>query len=512
MSAGRDTAFDLLVSLSQRGIRLSARDGQLHFDAPKGSLLAVDIAALRSVKSELMALLLDAPTAQAEPVTRRDMSSLVPMTAMQKVIWNILAGSGEKLNERWCTVAVRICGKLDIGRLRESIETVTRRHETLRTRIVVSEGIPRQQVDSARECSLEIVDLRRLGAAALNDEAGRIIGGFAQLKIALSVGPLFEAKLLSVADAEHILVLALDAMISDGLSNSIVIEEIWRSYGAGGIRQIVQTQPGVQYADYALWQEKTHASWLSLHGRYWNERLSGAPSLELPVLRALKVANDEEGALFNHTLGCDLVVALRDLARQERTSLAFIVLTVYVAVMSRWCGQTEMMVELVENGRHLAELERMVGRLVQVLYLRVEAKYAASFRDLLSQLLAEYHSASAHRDLGRAALLSPQCLENRNVNFNWHPPAVEYVATAEAEAGALQVRQFPEPFGARIVPPAFEFLPFFFDTSADVRVAIVHRPEIVSRAAVVGFCDNLGRFAKSFVRDPSCRLGSVGVH
>jgi len=73
----------------------------------------------------------------------------------------------------------------------------------------------------------------------------------------LQRGPLFRARMLRLGAEEHLLLLAMHHIVTDGWSLGILVRELSVLYGA-----YVQSQesplpePSLQYADYALWQRQ----------------------------------------------------------------------------------------------------------------------------------------------------------------------------------------------------------------------------------------------------------------
>ena len=131
---------------------------------------------------------------------------------------------------RKSTTAFRVLGLLNIQCLRDSIETVVNRHESLRTRFVVVDAEPEQKIDLIRDFKIEIVDLSRTVRGRIESSAHEIATAFLNQSVHLSVGPLFEAKLLRISTHEHILILAISHMVTDGGSVRILVEEIWSLY------------------------------------------------------------------------------------------------------------------------------------------------------------------------------------------------------------------------------------------------------------------------------------------
>src|SRR5687768_1142910 len=129
----------------------------------------------------------------------------VPLASMQKNVIEVQKRAGSLLSRRGCITAVRTTGPLDTTLLSSSIERVARRHESLRTRIVMREDLCWQQIDDAAEVHWETVDLTRLSPVDAGKEATRLAHEFAAQEINISQDALFAVKLLCLAPEQHVL-------------------------------------------------------------------------------------------------------------------------------------------------------------------------------------------------------------------------------------------------------------------------------------------------------------------
>src|SRR6185437_7948984 len=104
---------------------------------------------------------------------------------------------------------------------------------------------------------LEQTDLRHLAGDQRRMEIRRLALEVLQQPFDLSSGPLLRAKLLQCADQEHVLVVSLHHIISDGWSTGIMardLGELYAGYASG--REPVLPELKIQYADYAIWQRE----------------------------------------------------------------------------------------------------------------------------------------------------------------------------------------------------------------------------------------------------------------
>lgn len=498
------SSAELLSSLHQRGVRLWVNNGELRFQAPRGVLSPVDLDGLRAHRKEIIELMNEVEASRDIPLQPRATGCPAPLTALQVRWRKWITQENGGLSQRICT-AMRVSGLLRVDLLRTSLEVVFRRHESLRTRIVLIDGVLAQIVDASCDLKLDVIDLSEVSPSTAESRVLRCSEEFSREKIDLSVGPLFAAKLFKLSVSEHVLILALDHMITDGVSNNIVCREIWTAYHqlVRGLAPSLPQLP-VQFADYAVWQQRTYGAWLRRHELYWRRRLAGAPKIQIPIEDRLIEVKNPVGATLEIPFGDALSARLRIVARREGVLLPVVVLTIYLAAMSHWCNQRDLVLTFLSNARYRPELQGMVGFLANVLYLRVEVTDDDSLSTLLKRVNFEFHSAYEHQDFGWVPDLVPEC--STELHFNWLPP--NWISTliddAQEGHGALRIQPFP----LSLTWP-FKFIPWFSDSPAGVTVLVGYRPDIFERTTVERFGKSLVLFAEQLSGRPSARVLSL---
>ncbi|WP_164003123.1 condensation domain-containing protein, partial [Pyxidicoccus caerfyrddinensis] len=123
------------------------------------------------------------------------------------------------------SVSVRLSGQLDDAALRAALNELVRRHETLRTTFVEQDGRPFQQIASTLELPLDVVALRE-------EQVQERLHAEARRPFDLENGPLLHAVLFRLAAEEHVLLLSLHHIITDGWSMGVLVREVSELYAA----------------------------------------------------------------------------------------------------------------------------------------------------------------------------------------------------------------------------------------------------------------------------------------
>ena len=197
---------------------------------------------------------------------------------------------------------LKLQGQLDIGALSKAFSEIVRRHETLRTRFIAEDGGAIQVVQPAREWRLPLIDLTGLGETQQQAETKALTRREAGKRFDLARDESLNTVLLRRSPEDHLLLVTMHHIVSDGWSMGVLVNELstlYEAYRRG--EQSPLAELPVQYADYALWQrEWLQGEVLDEQLKYWEEKLAGAPAIvDLPTDRprgAVRAAGGESRA------------------------------------------------------------------------------------------------------------------------------------------------------------------------------------------------------------------------
>lgn len=432
----------LLQELDRRGVTLWSEAGQLRYRAPKGALTSVDVARLSTAKQRLIAFL----EARERPAQARDAElAHVPLAYSQLAHWN-LYGLAQRPAIRQIAAALRMHGQLDLRALRLSIAAIVRQHDALRTRIVLIDEMPVQQIAGKGKFELSLDDLSQLPSAQQAAQVASSIEQQILQPVDVARDPLFTARLIQVGGDEHVLILAMEHMISDLYSLKLLIRDLRAAYSQASSSQPIVLPPiGLQFSEYASRQRAGHDSWIAQHGAYWGERLASWRRLRFP---ADAVAGSTAGEGRCHVpvrIDRRTKERLLELAQRQRTTLVMTVLTAYAALVLRWCDVREGVVQCQSDGRMDPSVENTIGYFAAALYLHVGLSPHDTWIDLLERVRQEYCEAYQHADFSYFAAQTPRHDFTLSTQFNWVPQGADFSAAPSA-APRPKIEWSPMPF------------------------------------------------------------------
>ena len=407
-------------------------------------------------------------------------------------------------------LGLRLRGVLDARALEASFAELVRRHESLRTRFEMQEGEAVQVIDAPAVFGLEQHDLRALTPELQEQEIQLQMKRRSQQSLDLMNGPLFNVALFLLQEREHVVLLTMHHIISDGWSGGILVRELSTLYAvySQGLPSPLPELP-IQYADYARWQR----SWLcgdvlNRQLAYWREQLSGAPAaLELPTDHPRPAVASYQGLKLPFTLDKALTEKLLALARREHTTLFMVLLAAYQLLLARLSGQNDVVVGSPIAGRTHRQTEDLIGFFVNTLVMRTHLQPQFSFRQLLQHVKNVTLAAYDHQDLPFEKLvaeLQPQRSLSRQPIFQ----ALLTLQNMPQETMNISGLTF-ERYGPEQLTSKFDFTIFARDTPSGLIGAIEYAKDLFEEETVQRWSGYYQRILSKVVEDPGCAISQM---
>ncbi|WP_316186189.1 non-ribosomal peptide synthase/polyketide synthase [Bradyrhizobium sp. SZCCHNR31011] len=498
---------NLLSLLRRDGVQIWSENGQVRYRAPRGVMTRERIDEVRARQQEITAFLEDIRSQNSElpPVVPRCTSEL-PLSFAQERLW-FLEQLGSAGSSYHVAVALRLEGELDANALEQALSEIVWRHEMLRTRFETVSGRAVQIVDPAASYRLDVLDLSHLSRQEQNAELDRQSREHAAEPFDLSAAPPFRTRLIRLGSEQHLLLLAMHHIISDAWSSEVLIGEVTALYQAFRAGKPSPLEPlPVQYADYALWQRQwLRGNALERQLTYWTERLAGSPpQLDLPTDRSRRPDPTFAGAHHRISIAEATVTAVQRLARQENATLFMVLLSAFQLLLSRYCGQTDILVGSPVAGRRRHELEGLIGFFANILVLRANCSGQQSFRELLQQVKTTVLDAYAHQDLPFERLV--EALQPDR-DMARHPLVQVMFALQQAPFEGLVIPGLQlTPIPAENKQAKFDLTVHVYDAKRGLDVSIEYATELFDQTTIERLACHFAQLLDAIAANPDWRI------
>ncbi|MFI8233882.1 amino acid adenylation domain-containing protein [Streptomyces sp. NPDC085900] len=412
--------------------------------------------------------------------------------------------------------AWRLSGSLDVPALRAAVADLFARHEQLRVVFPEHEGVPYQRVLPAGDAVLDVVDAaptgedtaRRPNPTGQVDATSRLdaaVHAAALRPFDLAREPAFRATLVRASDDDHVVVLAMHHIVSDGWSLDVLVRDLAELYRARcqGHRADLPELP-LDYADYAIWQRAADDSSALA---YWTDRLAGLAPLDLPTDHPRPDTPSSQGAVHAVTLPPALTDALATLGRKAGTTPYMTVLAAFQAALAFHSGQQDIAVGTVVANRERAETEQLVGFFVNTLVLRGDLSDDPTPTALLRRTRNRVLEAFSHQSLPFEKVveaLSPERDLARN-------PLVQVLYThTETGPGTLTLGEANgTPYRIGLTTAKFDLTLDLRDGGGRTELAFVYRPDLFAEESVAALARHTVAFLEAFRTSPDAPLSTV---
>ncbi len=323
----------------------------------------------------------------------------LPLSFAQQRMWFLGQLQESAIRAYHVPIALRLKGVLDRGALRAALDALVARHETLRTRFVMHDGVGVQEILPA-QVGFALEDETLRGGTA--EQLRELMREEAHETFELSRRPAVRGRLVELGDEEHVLLVTMHHIVTDGWSLNVLLKELGALYGAFHQGRGNELPPlSIQYADYAVWERKRlSGELLQRQARYWKEALSGAPELlELPTDHERPAVQEYAGDEVQVLLEEGLVRKLQALSQRHGTTLYMVVLAGWAVLLSRLSGQSEVVIGTPVVNRTHTELEGLIGFFANTLALRLDVSGNPGTGELLARVRHQVLQGQAHAEL-----------------------------------------------------------------------------------------------------------------
>ncbi len=343
-------------------------------------------------------------------------SQFAPLTYNQESLLFL-----EQLNPHTATYnlyeAVRLTGHLDFAALQQTLDLIVARHESLRTTFREINGQWQQIISPPKQVPIQITDLSLdpESEQQVSDQMNTVVNR----PMDLLNGDLFKVNLLKTAGRENILLVTIHHIISDGWSVGVFWKEFvnyYQSFSQGKAPAPAKLQ--IQFGDYAVWSREQLESDLVRQTEYWKNQLQAAPALlELPTDHPRPAVQSFRGAEEIMTFPISLREGLKKISQRENVTLFMTLLSAFKILLTRYTGQTDLVVGSPIAGRNITETEDLIGFFVNTLALRTDISGDPTYRELLGRIKNTTLDAFSHQELPFDKVVAALCPE-RSLSYN----------------------------------------------------------------------------------------------
>jgi non-ribosomal peptide synthetase component F len=444
----------------------------------------------------------------APPIVRISRDQAVPLSFAQQRLWVLdQLEPGNALYN--VPLTVRMTGSLNISALEEALNGIVRRHEILRTTYSGEGQQPVQVIAPELRIPLQVQDAAGGTSKEREQDARRLLMEAAGMPFDLGQGPVIRTLLVRVDEEDHVLLVNIHHIATDGWSISILTRELAVLYSSAleGQGSPLPSLP-IQYSDYAVWQRSwLQGEQLARQVDYWKSRLAGAPpQLMLPTDRQRPAVQTFRGASHNFLLPNTLAERIRSLTRRQGATMFMTMLSGFQILLRYWTRQTDIVLGTDLANRTNLQTESLIGFFVNLLATRADLSGDPSFEELLAGIREHSLEDFAHQDLPFDKLVE-ELQPERNPAFN---PLVQALFVQQntprntAKMPGIELSGFKLNLSSK-----FDCALFVAENTEGISGNWVYNPDLFDESTISRMASLYGVVLDRIAEDPSIKLSAL---
>jgi len=403
-------------------------------------------------------------------------------------------------------------GVLNIPLFEKALQHLVNRHEILRTRFIVADNMPRQQVASAGEVNfnLQVNDLRT--AADPEKQAAAIAAAETDTLFDLSTYHLIRGRLLLLQEQRSQFILTMHHIVSDGWSMGILLRELLQAYQALLSGTAPAQEPlKIQYKDYAAWQTAMlQARGNNSHLAYWLQKLGGdIPVLDLPADHPRPALKTFNGSTLSFMLDAALADRIAALGRSRHASLFITLMATLKVLLYRYTGQEDIIIGTPVAGRAHKDTENQVGFYVNTLALRSRFNGNNSFEAILDHILANTLEDYEHQQYPFDLLVEELGL-SRDISRS---PLFDVMMVLQEIQDGAEITAVPDLVATGTELPQrtskFDLTFTFLHAAEGLRVSIEYNTDLFERSRMERLQQHYTGLLQAITNDPQCPVARL---
>ncbi|HEY8224191.1 MAG TPA: amino acid adenylation domain-containing protein, partial [Pyrinomonadaceae bacterium] len=407
-------------------------------------------------------------------------------------------------------LVARIKGTLKHEVFRRAVNTIVDRHEALRTTFAAEDGQLLQLIAPEAELTVPLIDLTETPEDKRETTAARLAKTEAEKPFDLERGPLLRVGLVKLRQDEHLLLLTMHHICSDGWSMGVFLNELTQLYQAFLVDQPSPLPgPSIQYADFTLWQRELLAGeFLEKQLAYWRKQLAGAPEvLALPADRPRSAVQTFRGDRRSIELPEELRVQLSALSRAEGVTMFMTLLAAFQTLLYRYTGRDDIVVGSPSANRNRSEIENLIGFFVNTLVLRANFSGNPSFLELLKRVREVAVGAYAHQDVPFDRLVD-EINPERSLSYG---PLFQVLFALEKSwdfgprMGDLKIDWLEAERGTS----KFDLALFVYEKSQGLSCVVEYDTDLFSDNTILRMLDHFQILLEGIAKNPEQRVGEL---
>lgn len=490
----------LVEELVKNKIKLWIDGESLRYKAPPGVMTKDLLTYIGGKKTEILEYLRynSAEGLFQSPIEVVEKREYYPLSAaqMRMFLLNQIDTASTAYN---LTQALKIDGKFNVNDLKQILQNIAMRQETLRTSFAIVDGIPMQKIHDYVDINIEIEQISQ------NEDISQKIKDYIR-PFNLTVAPLYRFKIFRINPKEALLIHDMHHIIADGVTEALLIMELNALMSR---KQLPALK--IQYKDFVNWNAKLLASNLiKKQKRFWMDKFEkDIPLVDLPIDYTRPQNYTYNGSTVRIKVDNSIFNSISVLAREHRVTLFTLLFSAYTVLLSKYTGQDEIVAGTPVAGRRHADVSGLMGVFINTLPLRVTCNSGASFAELIKSFGEDILKAFDNQDYPFEYLVDDLKIQrdlSRNPIFDTMF-ILQNMDVRELEADGLKISRYEFDAGTA----ALDITYIATEVNGHINLDINYCTDLFKRTTIERLGTHFVNILKIVSKNPHVKLSDIDI-
>lgn len=429
------------------------------------------------------------------PIKKADQKEYYPLSPAQKRLYIL-----HEFNPSFLTYnlpkIVKIKGKVNLDQMQSAFTKLMLRHEALRTSFQLVDNNPVQKIEDWIDFDLEYFK-------STPSKADTIIKEFIR-PFDLNNAPLIRFGLIEIGLDDYILMMDQHHIISDGVSESILIKDFMSLYADESLPSVT-----LQYRDYVEWlKEDEQQQSLNMQKDFWmSEFKNEVSTLDLPTDFVRPIINGQQGAVINFELNSDVTNGLKSLAQKEGVTLYMLMLSVFNVLLGKLGNEEDIIIGNPVSGRQHSDLEEMIGIFVNILPIRNFPKVFLSFKEFLNSVKIKTIEAFNNQDYPYEQLIDDLELKRDTSHNTLFDVMFAYQNFENVELDIAGLNVTPYPIESKV--SRLDLSLQIFEGNDNMYLQFEYSTSLFKEETIKRFISYFNEIIVAVIKDSNIKLGDI---
>ncbi|RXJ49670.1 amino acid adenylation domain-containing protein [Gelidibacter gilvus] len=329
--------------------------------------------------------------------------------AQSEILTDCFFGGDDAKRAYNISLSLNFVGKFKYNALEQAVQSLVERHESLRASF--SEDLHSMFIYTNFHVDILYNDISSQEEFDKKKSKNYIISDEADFIFDLIDGPLVRFNLIKTGEFEHDLIITVNHAICDGLSTSILLEELGVLYSAFCQDKIPTLNEPDRFSEFADKENRyAKSDEFKRSVEFWlNMYQESIPKLELPIDYPRPKSRNYNNHTIDFLLDNGLLNQLKQIGNSAESNMFTSIVTTLVAafevLLCQQTGQNDLVLGLTSSRQANYDMMQMIGHCVNLLPLRSKIDTKISFKDYLIKRKTELFDAYDNQSLSFGQLL-----------------------------------------------------------------------------------------------------------